>query len=77
MEETNQIHYVCSECGFLSHHAGNCQTEGCMQEGAALKSCKCEDSQHLGVMNRKGESADDQESSTSTQTVDLDSSSDF
>jgi hypothetical protein len=75
MEDTNQIHYVCSECGFLSHHPGNCQTEGCMQEGAALKRCACADGQHAGVMNRSGESADDQASSSTSQTVDLDSGS--
>jgi hypothetical protein len=71
MDETNQTHYVCSECGYLSQHHGVCQTEGCMQEGSSLKPCHCEDGNHTGVMNRRGDSVEDQ-TEQSSNTIDFD-----
>lgn len=79
MEDIIKRHYVCSECGYLSQHPGVCQTEGCMQEGSNLKSCRCEDGLHAGVMNRRGsdESEGDSDSPrvSEGQTVDLDNGS--
>ncbi|MDQ3014667.1 MAG: hypothetical protein M3Q73_02295 [bacterium] len=71
-ENTIHHHFVCSECGILSQHAGVCQTEGCMQEGVTLRSCSCEDGKHGEVMNRSSASDEEESSNSANQTVDLD-----
>ncbi|MBX4197883.1 hypothetical protein KW782_00945 [Candidatus Parcubacteria bacterium] len=67
-------HYVCSECGGVSHSAGTCQTDGCMQQGTPLKACKCEDGKHAGLMNGSGdiESSLEQPRPTTGEFIDLD-----
>jgi hypothetical protein len=66
-------HYVCSECGGVSHGAGVCQTEGCMQQGTPLKMCRCEDNQHMGIMNTKNPDISPEGDPAPTKMVDLDS----
>jgi hypothetical protein len=64
-------HYICSECGDVSTQPGLCRTENCMQQGASLKMCNCEDNIHANIMNTSGTSSEDTEQPASN-VVDLD-----
>ncbi len=75
-------HYVCSECGYTSKLAGNCQRDTCIKQGTRLSECHCTDGMHDMVLKaRYGEDGDDieqqkkeaKENDYSVNILDLDS----
>lgn len=65
------VHYVCPECKTVSQYQGNCQTDNCIYQGLAYKTCSCEDGKHVDVVNKSDDlSADEGAQET---TIDLDS----
>ncbi len=81
METTIDTHYVCSECGFTSKLAGNCQNDSCIRQSTRLAECHCQDGVHGMVMrptkdelteNIDEQTKDAKDNGYSVNTIDLD-----
>ena len=54
-------HYVCTgNCGGVSDHEKNCDTQSCSRFGQPLKECHCQDGKHEEVFQKQDTQQDKQ-----------------